>query len=320
MATLKSLKTQIENANATGVENLTKKGVDISADATTFDIMTAIADVVGGGGANYTSVVYNEDNTITLTEENGTIHTMECEFSTDGRVTSLKYDEKVVELTYEDRWTSEGTLIESDVLVKVGETDVDIINAFKWGTGTLPISVTFIDDDGKLYEHVSIRVGNWVNMPTVPTKVGYNFLGWKSTITGDIVTFPYTPDRSDTLLTTFSRSYEKMLYDHFGVDKSECPYIVVRYRESACTIYFCTHIYSDKCIPKYQVPYSSIDTTNIFVDLNDYDTIFGGICSLFSPDLLEPYTANTSFFYHSYYYLNNPDIVPDESAGTYYFE
>lgn len=45
MANLKDLKTQIENANALGVANLTEKGVEISADATTYEIMGKIAEI-----------------------------------------------------------------------------------------------------------------------------------------------------------------------------------------------------------------------------------------------------------------------------------
>lgn len=50
MANLKELKTQIENANALGIANLTEKGVDVSAGATTYEIMSKIADVESGGG------------------------------------------------------------------------------------------------------------------------------------------------------------------------------------------------------------------------------------------------------------------------------
>lgn len=43
MATLQDLKTQIENVNALGKKNLIEKGVEISADATTYEIMQRIA-------------------------------------------------------------------------------------------------------------------------------------------------------------------------------------------------------------------------------------------------------------------------------------
>lgn len=50
MATIKEVKTQIENANALGVANLTGKGVEISETATTYEIMQGIADISSGGG------------------------------------------------------------------------------------------------------------------------------------------------------------------------------------------------------------------------------------------------------------------------------
>ena len=85
------------------------------------DMPQAILDIVGGGdvtiGADYTNIVYNEDDTITLTDKDGVEHTMECEY-TDGKLTSVKYDGKADKLTYD-----------GDVLVKVGKTAVDIENA-----------------------------------------------------------------------------------------------------------------------------------------------------------------------------------------------
>lgn len=88
------------------------------------DMPQAILDIVGGsevdgGGVTYTNIVYNEDNTIALTDKDGVEHTMECEY-TDGKLTSVKYDGKKVDLTYE-----------GDALVKVGKTAIDVANAPK---------------------------------------------------------------------------------------------------------------------------------------------------------------------------------------------
>lgn len=137
MATIKQIKAQIKNANALGRQNLTEKGVEISENATTFDIMTAIAEISGSGGgdviigADYTNIVYNEDNTITLTDKDGVVYTMECEY-TDGKLTSVKYDGKKVNLTYDD-----------DVLVKVGKTAVDL--------GDAPSSKTVLSEGEKMF-------------------------------------------------------------------------------------------------------------------------------------------------------------------------
>lgn len=59
MSNLKELKTQIENANALGRQNLTDKGVEVEETATTYDIMSKIAEVSGGGDLL--------DNTVTFT-------------------------------------------------------------------------------------------------------------------------------------------------------------------------------------------------------------------------------------------------------------
>ena len=114
------LKMQVEDVNALGRHNLTEKGVTVGENATTYDIMTAIAEITGGsGGIQYTNIVYNENNTITLTDKNGVVHTMICTYENDMLV-SVTYDGKAIELVYD-----------GDVLVSVGNTTVDIANAPK---------------------------------------------------------------------------------------------------------------------------------------------------------------------------------------------
>ena len=51
MATVQQLKTQIENANALGRTNLAEKGVELSETATTYEIMSKIADVTSSDKA-----------------------------------------------------------------------------------------------------------------------------------------------------------------------------------------------------------------------------------------------------------------------------
>ena len=55
MATIQDLKTQILNANALGRTNLANKGVELPETATTYEIMSKIAEISGGGG-NYAEV------------------------------------------------------------------------------------------------------------------------------------------------------------------------------------------------------------------------------------------------------------------------
>lgn len=210
MATIKEVKTQIQNANALGIANLTEKGVDISADATTYDIMTAIAEVVGGGGIEYTDITYNEDNTITLTDKDGVDHTMECEY-TEGKLTSVKYDGKVVKLTYD-----------GDVLVKVGKSAVDMSNAPTTSGELLDHTVKFMVD-GEPYEVVSVKDGNEVNAPTKPTKEGEYLKGWK-TSESDYIAFPYIPTGSITLFSEFAKLLSDLLYFKLGVSRSEYPH------------------------------------------------------------------------------------------------
>ena len=114
MTTISDLKTQIANANALGRTNLAEKGVELLVSATTYDIMQSIADVSSGGGVSYTSIVYNNDGTITLVDKDGIVHTMECGYN-GKNLTSVKYDEKTIELVYN-----------GEHLVNVGATNIDL--------------------------------------------------------------------------------------------------------------------------------------------------------------------------------------------------
>ena len=56
MATIQEIKTKLLNANALGRTNLSEKGVELPGTATTYDIMSKIAEIVSGGGGNYAEV------------------------------------------------------------------------------------------------------------------------------------------------------------------------------------------------------------------------------------------------------------------------
>lgn len=140
MATIKKLKTQVENANALGVANLNKKGVEISKGATTFEIMQCIAEIVGSG-FQYTNIIYNDDNTIILTDKDGTEHTMTCTYY-DDKLISLTYDGKKVELTYA-----------GDDLVRVNDTNIDFLNApFKD-----PVVISFSTNQAEVVSTLNIE-------------------------------------------------------------------------------------------------------------------------------------------------------------------
>ena len=59
MATIQQLKTQIENANALGRMNLSEKGVTVEETATTYDIMSKIAEISGGASEGNYKEVFN---------------------------------------------------------------------------------------------------------------------------------------------------------------------------------------------------------------------------------------------------------------------
>lgn len=91
----------INTNNALGRQNLSDKGVVVAETATTYEIMSAIAEV-SGGGVQYTNIEYNEDDTITLTDKDGITHTMVCTYDDAGKLVEVTYEDgKVVEMTYE---------------------------------------------------------------------------------------------------------------------------------------------------------------------------------------------------------------------------
>ena len=154
MATIQEIKTKLLNANKLGRTNLAEKGVELPETATTYEIMSKIAEIVSGGGTEYTSIVYNADNTITLTDKDGVIHTMSCTYE-DGKLISATYDGKAVDLTYN-----------GDALVKVGKTAVDIANAPATSGATFNIAYgeTAPEDTSKLWikanEPANVSVGS----------------------------------------------------------------------------------------------------------------------------------------------------------------
>ena len=212
MASIQELKKQIEDANAVGRQNLTDKGVEINADATTYEIMTAIAEISGGGGTEYTNIEFKEDNTIELTDTNGNVHTMECEY-TDGKLTSVKYDGNSVALRYD-----------GDALIGVGDTVVDLSGVEDSGVKLLDHTITFTVD-GEPYEIVSVKSGNSVNAPTVPQIEGKSLSSWN--VDGVPIDFPYQPLKDTEIYAVLSSILEK-IYNRYGYTIQQYSQILIQ--------------------------------------------------------------------------------------------
>ena len=93
----------------------------------------------GSGGDNgpiYTDLVYNDDGSITLTDEEGQEHIMECEY-VDGRLEKIKIDGNILDAVYEE---------DTDKLVKLGDINIEV--------GDYPSEIgnieTLIDNSGVL--------------------------------------------------------------------------------------------------------------------------------------------------------------------------
>ena len=144
MATIQELKTQIEAVNALGRTNLAEKGVEVSDSATTYDIMNSIVNIEGvNTSIEYSNIIYNEDDTVTLVETNGTEHIVSCVYNVDGVLTSITYDGKEIYLTFN-----------GEELVGIGDTVVDLSNqgvgdiaigSRQWWLDTIKDKITFTD-------------------------------------------------------------------------------------------------------------------------------------------------------------------------------
>ena len=185
---------------------------------------------VAGGGTEYSSIVYNEDNTITLTDTEGNEHTMVCTYDDTGKLVEVSYDGK-----------SEVLIYEGDNLV-VGGTEIVLKNAPISDIEPLDHTITFTAD-GKPYEIVSVKGGNSVNAPaTEPRSESGVFQGWQNG--ENLVEFPYIPEKDTNLSARFIwRSNTDYLYESFGIDKATFPYVVIGCTDKgdgnvSCKVYF----------------------------------------------------------------------------------
>ena len=70
----------------------------------------------GDSGPVYTDLVYNDDGSITLTDDEGQEHIMECEY-VDGRLEKIKIDGNILDAVYEEN---------TDKLIKLGDMDIEV--------------------------------------------------------------------------------------------------------------------------------------------------------------------------------------------------
>lgn len=102
-----------------------------------------MASAISGisSGTEYTNIVYNADNTVTLTDKDGVVHTMACTYE-NGKLIGVTYDGEAIDLTYAE-----------DLLLSVSGTSVDMNNAPATSGSTLNIAYgeTAPEDTSKLW-------------------------------------------------------------------------------------------------------------------------------------------------------------------------
>lgn len=252
----------------------------------------------GSGGITYTNIVYNTDNTITLTDTNGAVHTMSCTYE-DGKLIGATYDGKAVDLTYN-----------GDALIKVGKTSVDVAN-IPVNIVTLDHTVTFTVD-GEPYEVVSVKDGNEVQIPTEPQKSGLVFIRWENN--GNEVAFPFVPTEDTEIIAYFStRSNTNALYTLFKIDKTLYPYVVLgcyQYNESKarCEVCFCDAFrdVNGRVVSPVGHKVYFTSTFEVTADINNQNDIVSAIIEV-SPSI-SSYTPSSDYKYmnanNSIYYTN----------------
>lgn len=70
----------------------------------------------GNNGPVYTDLVYNDDGSITLTDDEGQEHIVECEY-VDGRLVKVKIDGNILDAVYEEN---------TDKLIKLGDINIEV--------------------------------------------------------------------------------------------------------------------------------------------------------------------------------------------------
>jgi hypothetical protein len=314
MATIKEVKEQIEAANALGEQKLLEKGVvplqrpGVTGvkPLTTYDIMESIGFIQTGGSVQYTDIVYNADNTITLTDKDRVEHTMECTYSEDGKLMGVTYDGKAIELTYDE-----------DMLVEIGKAAVNFSNAQTSGVQALDHTVTFTVDGGP-YEVVSVKDGNSVNAPaTQPINNGNIVSRWS--VDGADITFPYTPT-SDVIIDGVMSTYENMLYDFYGISKSDYPALLLYVREGRMCIYFgksITESTTSFVVTKPLYSGYTYDVNDIYANPTTENVVIGCITRIAKP--LSYSSTGTSFDnFDEYRFWTNTPFTNSFNANIVY--
>lgn len=271
------------------------------------DMPQAILDIVGGGditiGADYTSIVYNDDNTITLTDKDGIEHTMECEY-TDEKLTSVKYDGNAVKLTYE-----------GDLLTNVGKTAVDLANVQTSGLEIVDHTVKFTVE-GEPYEVVSVKDGNSVNKPLgIPEKDGCFFVSWVDS-ENTVTAFPFTPTTDVTLFADFGVKYTDALYENWNVDRNTYPYVFIAKDTSSVAVIFATS-YSLTYIGGIYLhtQWYHIEESKPFPQPNNYGDIVSYVVQNVDKENMGS-GRETAIYSRMTYYTNAKDW---DSVGTEYY-
>ena len=276
------------------------------------DMPQAILDIVSGGGANYESIVYNEDNTITLTYKDGVEHTMSCTYE-DGKLIGVTYDGKAVELTYD-----------GNVLVKVGKTAVDLGDAQTSSIELLDHTVKFMVD-GEPYEVVSVKDGNSVTAPSgTPVSDEGNFDGWS--LNGESVSFPFIPTE-DVELTAIYLSLIDTLYECCNITKETYPYIfIVESRQGELSNFYKVYFSKNKMVREGSIintgmGYAKVGTyATTFESVDDIpntlnDVLQAILDNMGKPEEISTYTNVSVSKYMNI--TNDPDLFSDDGTWIY---
>ena len=142
-------------------------------------------------GVTIGDITYDNDGTITVTEDDGTTtHTLATTY-TNGVLTALTYDGNSIALTYDVNGN----------LTVLGDTPIDVSGYA--GQEILDNTVKFVVEDNT-YQIVSVNAGAAVAAVTEPIVQG--FAGWLDS-GGNTISFPYTPVGDETLTALILENY-----------------------------------------------------------------------------------------------------------------
>ena len=194
-------------------------------------------------------------------------------------------------------------------------------------------TVKFLNKDGSTYATYLVIKGLKIEAPpsSTPTSEGEVFSHWVDEA-GDVATFPVEVNSNMEFKPVFIESYATKLRNHFGISKTECPYVVIMGMSLGSGFYirlfFCETLSSITEIrPKYHTSLDSGGLVDFSFVLGDtanhihYNAIVDAIINKYEKERCKTYTdAEPVEVASNAYWWSNKSGWSPSCKGVYTFE